>query len=371
MSSLRRLVSIAIGLCFVLLLGVSPAAATPGPEPEGKAPNVDPTVRCQPSSVSAPVGQTVSIDLYVQDVTNLYGTDMRVSFDPTIGQVVDQDPLHRESRSSRSTVGSSLASSSTAKPIRLRTSRRIAVRGVSGMQPPKRIPPCRSNNSGPVARITFLGLQVGTFPMNWINAQLSAPGGVPITPVITQPCTVTFYDPSCRHPGQLRSDARNLDRVLVAWETASEIGNRGFNLYRGTTPAAPEQQLNALLIPSQAPGSGQGYAYTWQDFDVTAGTDLLLLARDGQHLRRDRDARAGQRDDERADRGDAGQPPGKSRGRLCPTASRRVDGPAGAPGGCSLGCSPPPVATCRAKKVPAQYPPGLERSEVGRLAGDG
>ncbi len=58
------------------------------------------------------------------------------------------------------------------------------------------------------------------------------------------------------------------DHVLVTWETATEINNRGFNLYRSTTAAALGQQLNAALIPSQSPGNMQGYVYTFEDFDV-------------------------------------------------------------------------------------------------------
>lgn len=60
--------------------------------------------------------------------------------------------------------------------------------------------------------------------------------------------------------------------VLLSWETASELGNLGFNLYRSTSPNAPGQQINLTLIPSQAPGSAQGALYTWQDADVVAGT---------------------------------------------------------------------------------------------------
>ncbi|MCB0257197.1 MAG: hypothetical protein KDI55_26045, partial [Anaerolineae bacterium] len=35
------------------------------------------------------------------------------------------------------------------------------------------------------------------------------------------------------------------DHVLVAWETASELGNVGFNLYRGTSPAGDAAQRHA------------------------------------------------------------------------------------------------------------------------------
>ncbi len=55
------------------------------------------------------------------------------------------------------------------------------------------------------------------------------------------------------------------DRVLVNWETASELGNLGFNLWRGESPDEPNVQLNASLIPSQAPGSTQGFSYQWID----------------------------------------------------------------------------------------------------------
>lgn len=58
---------------------------------------------------------------------------------------------------------------------------------------------------------------------------------------------------------------KNGGDIQVTWETTTEQSNRGFNLYRSTNAAAPEQQLNTALIPSQAQGSPSGFLYTWAD----------------------------------------------------------------------------------------------------------
>jgi hypothetical protein len=63
------------------------------------------------------------------------------------------------------------------------------------------------------------------------------------------------------------------DHILVTWETTSELNNRGFNLYRGTSDAGPDIQLNETLIPSQSQGNPSGFIYTWEDRrDLTPGT---------------------------------------------------------------------------------------------------
>ncbi|MCB9129702.1 MAG: hypothetical protein H6647_02075 [Anaerolineales bacterium] len=63
--------------------------------------------------------------------------------------------------------------------------------------------------------------------------------------------------------------AAQTDHILVTWETVSEIDNAGFNLYRSTSDAAPGEQLAS--VASQAPGSAQGFSYSYQDFAVEAG----------------------------------------------------------------------------------------------------
>ena len=60
--------------------------------------------------------------------------------------------------------------------------------------------------------------------------------------------------------------------MVVAWESASEIDNLGYNLYRSVTPSAMGERLNSELIASQAPGSATGFEYEWVDETVVAGT---------------------------------------------------------------------------------------------------
>jgi predicted extracellular nuclease len=62
------------------------------------------------------------------------------------------------------------------------------------------------------------------------------------------------------------------DRIVVSWETVSEIDNAGFNLYRtGAFAEQPEQDDLLAYLPSQGPGSTQGFAYRYEDLTVQPG----------------------------------------------------------------------------------------------------
>jgi hypothetical protein len=55
----------------------------------------------------------------------------------------------------------------------------------------------------------------------------------------------------------------------------------GFNLYRGTSAAGPDRQLNATLIPLQSQGSPGGFVYTWEDHvDLVPGTTYSYWVED-------------------------------------------------------------------------------------------
>jgi hypothetical protein len=62
------------------------------------------------------------------------------------------------------------------------------------------------------------------------------------------------------------------DHVLVSWETVSELGNAGFNLYRTSAAAAQPGPADLLaFVSSQAPGASQGASYGFRDSNVLAG----------------------------------------------------------------------------------------------------
>ena len=61
------------------------------------------------------------------------------------------------------------------------------------------------------------------------------------------------------------------DHVLVTWETVSELNNAGFNLYRTETADPPSAADLLTFVPSQGPGSAQGFSYSYEDYSVAPG----------------------------------------------------------------------------------------------------
>ena len=56
------------------------------------APSQTAIVRPDPLVAAAPVGGQVVVNIYIQDVQNLYGADIRFSYDPAVLEVQDADP---------------------------------------------------------------------------------------------------------------------------------------------------------------------------------------------------------------------------------------------------------------------------------------
>ncbi|OQA16765.1 MAG: hypothetical protein BWY63_02636 [Chloroflexi bacterium ADurb.Bin360] len=68
--------------------------------------------------------------------------------------------------------------------------------------------------------------------------------------------------------------------ILLAWETATEMDNLGFNLYRSTAVNGDYVLLNGTLIPTQVPGSIFGATYTWLDDSAIPGMTYFYKLED-------------------------------------------------------------------------------------------
>jgi hypothetical protein len=68
--------------------------------------------------------------------------------------------------------------------------------------------------------------------------------------------------------------------VLLSWETATEVENLGFNLYRAEQVDGPKTLINPNLILSKSPGGTAGAVYEYLDAGVTDGIDYLYWLED-------------------------------------------------------------------------------------------
>ncbi len=68
--------------------------------------------------------------------------------------------------------------------------------------------------------------------------------------------------------------------ILLTWETAMELRNLGFNLYRSIALDGEYVRLTEILIPTQNPGAVFGSVYTWHDADVEPGATYFYRLED-------------------------------------------------------------------------------------------
>jgi|GEM_PF-3205026 len=230
--------------------------------------------RCDPEWAWATTSEMATVCLYVQDVVGLYGADFELSFPGMVGiaSVVDEDG---------GMDGVQILPDTTWIPSGWVTHFNWADNTTGylhyanyGLFPAPAI-----HDSGPVACMRFQATTPGEFYMTFSRTDLSTRDGfaIPNTP---HACRVSFYDPTAVTIS--RFFARPLpDAIRVKWETAQEIDNLGFNLYRSTTRAGAKTKLNAELIPSKVPpGSPFGARYTWTDGTVVPGQGYFYWLED-------------------------------------------------------------------------------------------
>lgn len=102
-------------------------------------------------------------------------------------------------------------------------------------------------------------------------AHCTALDGIPVASSATVVCTVTQVNaqpPLAVVVAQFEATCQGTT-PLISWATDQEVDLQGFNLYRSTSPAQPDTQLNLDPIPAAAPGSTQGAAYAWTDMSAT------------------------------------------------------------------------------------------------------
>ncbi len=120
---------------------------------------------------------------------------------------------------------------------------------------------------------------------NWVQASGITRGGsgegnwVKGTVTTFSPFTLSDNDPTAVDLTDF-SAVWDSEAVTVTWETAQELDNLGFNLYRGESAAGPWVKLNAELIPTRNPGAVFGATYTWLDEGVTPGATYFYRLED-------------------------------------------------------------------------------------------
>lgn len=193
-------------------LGWSPARADPHAV----------TVNLSPSPALIQGCETITVEIMINDVTNLYGADVRLTFDPAILSVDDAYPAQS---------GINLAHGNILKPpyyVVYNTADNT--HGTIKYALTQLYPTPPFSGSGVLARIRFKARSAGTTAVTFSSIQLGDNNGIEI-PASGSSGTV---QPAAPAAPTLTISKLNASDARLSWTAVAGVS--GYQLYRDTTP---------------------------------------------------------------------------------------------------------------------------------------
>lgn len=253
---------LSLSLCWLPAAAEDNGAARGGPVLHSP----DAQLIVTPAASSVGLGNSLRINLdYVYDPAyGLYGFDVRLQFDQAAVQA----------NSTQVTRGPLLASWGSLDFINSVNNATGAVTYVRyGINPDAEI-----FASDVMFYFDVTGIAVGQTCITVVASTLSTRDGVAI-PHTTQAGCFYVYNPTAVTVSSFTATSGG-NAITLAWTSASEVDNLGFNLYRATALDGPRTRLNRDLITSRLnPGNPAGAAYSYVDarLDKTLPTHYYWL----------------------------------------------------------------------------------------------
>lgn len=172
--------ALAVGLLGMVLLISGRTAAAPQA----------PIVRCDPATIAGPLGNTIEIDIYVENVVDLWAADVRLGFDTTALQVMDAEPASADSVQILP-LDTFLSPDYVVRKVANNEAGTIWYAATQTNDPANPKDPV--SGSGPLARVTFRALRAGQFTLPITYHKLVLRTGTEI-PSTAQGCSITFLD---------------------------------------------------------------------------------------------------------------------------------------------------------------------------------
>ena len=200
-------------LVIILFVVVAPGIVVAGPDAT--------TVSLTPSSPSVDGCDTVEVQIWVNDVTNFYAIDVRLSFDPDVIQVVD------------ATTGGDVNLRPETSWFQAGYTVRNTVNNFTGTiwyAATQTNPTPAVNGSGPIATILVKAKSTGSSTLSFTYSKLSDPAGTEIQ------ATTTSGSVSATSPKtpDLTITRINASDIRLNWTSQPSVSQ--YHLYRSITP---------------------------------------------------------------------------------------------------------------------------------------